>query len=141
MKLVSFLTFASFTVSAVFAQGIQIAYPTPNTSVTHGSNITITVVKPDTIDTDISVGLTIGMLQCTSPCPDPTQELGAVLYAGAFNPQFPPSSASNHQPQQNFTVTVPNFSGPVQLAAIHYALVGAGPSSTLQSTVEALTVT
>jgi hypothetical protein len=64
------------------------------------------------------------MLQCTAPCPDPTQQLGTVLYAGAFNPQFPPSSSPNHQPQQNFTVTVPNFSGSVQLAAIHYALVG-----------------
>jgi hypothetical protein len=140
MKLASFLTFASLAVSA-FAQGIQIAYPPSGASVAHGSSITVTVVKPDTIDTDESVGLAIGMLQCTAPCPDPTQQLGTVLYAGAFNPQFPPSSSPNHQPQQNFTVTVPNFSGSVQLAAIHYALVGAGPSSTLQPVAEPLTVT
>jgi hypothetical protein len=67
------------------------------------------------------------MLQCTAPCPDPTDRLGTVLYAGAFNPQFPPPSTPNHEPQQNFTVTVPSFfqSGQtVQLAALVYTLVG-----------------
>jgi hypothetical protein len=67
------------------------------------------------------------MLQCTAPCPDPTEELGNVLYAGPFNPVFPPPTTPNHEPQQNFTVTVPSFfqSGQtVQLAALVYTLIG-----------------
>ena len=64
------------------------------------------------------------MLQCTSPCPDPENELGAVLYTGAYNPVFPSPTTPDHTPQQNFTVTVPSFSGQVQLAAIVYSLVG-----------------
>jgi hypothetical protein len=141
MKLASFLTFASLAVSAAFGQGIQIGYPLPNTTITPGTNITVQIIKPGFIDTEISVGLAIGMLQCNSPCPSPTEELGAVLYAGAFNPQFPTSSTPgpNHQPQQNFTITVPDFTGQVQLAACVYSLVGAGPSSTIQQTSELLT--
>jgi hypothetical protein len=46
MKLASFLTLASLAVSTAFAQGIQIAYPLPNTTITPGCNITVTVVKP-----------------------------------------------------------------------------------------------
>jgi hypothetical protein len=64
------------------------------------------------------------MLQCKSPCPDPIRQLGTVLYAGAFTPHFPAFPTPNHQPQQNFTVTVPHFTGQVQLAALAYTLVG-----------------
>ncbi|KAN0124623.1 hypothetical protein V8E53_015752 [Lactarius tabidus] len=143
MKLASFLTLASLAVSTAFAQGIQIAYPLPNTTITPGCNITVTVVKPDFIDTEISVGLAIGMLQCTAPCPDPTEELGDVLYAGPFNPVFPPPTTPNHEPQQNFTVTVPSFlqcDQTVQLAALVYTLIGAGPSSTIEQASEMLIV-
>ena len=68
------------------------------------------------------------MLQCTtSPCPSPLDQLGDVLYAGAYNPVFPPPSTQNHEPQENFTVTVPSFfqcGETVQLAALVYTLIG-----------------
>jgi hypothetical protein len=143
MKLASFLTLASLAVSTAFAQGIEIGFPLPNTRIKPGRNITVQVVKPLFIDTEISVGLAIGMLQCTAPCPDPTDELGTVLYAGAFNPQFPPPTTPNHEPQQNFTVTVPSFlqhGQTVQLAALVYTLIGAELSSTIQQASEILDV-
>jgi hypothetical protein len=64
------------------------------------------------------------MLQCNSPCPNPKDELGEVLYAGAFTPHFPAFPTPNHEPQQNVTITVPKFTGQVQLAALAYTLVG-----------------
>ena len=44
MKLTSFLTLASVAVSAAFA--IQIGYPTPNTTIAAGQNITVQVELP-----------------------------------------------------------------------------------------------
>jgi hypothetical protein len=64
------------------------------------------------------------MLQCDNLCPNPTDELGLVLYSGPFNPHFPAFPTPNHQLQQNFTITVPNFPGQVQLAAVVYTLIG-----------------
>ena len=45
MKLASFVTFASLTVSA-FAQGYRIAYPVAGTVIKPGCNITVQVDKP-----------------------------------------------------------------------------------------------
>ena len=46
MKLTLFLTLASLAVSAAFAQNVQIGYPTPNTTVQAGQNITVQVEQP-----------------------------------------------------------------------------------------------
>jgi len=141
MKLASFLTLASLAVSTALAQSIQIGFPYPNKPITPGSNITVMVIRPITIDTAINVGLAIGMLKCNLPCPSPLEELGDVLYAGAFTPHFPAFPTPNHEPQQNFTVTVPLFTpGEVQLAALAYTLIGAGPSSTIEQASEILRV-
>lgn len=103
------------------------------------------------------------MVPCNAaPCPNPLDELGNVLYAGAFNPQFPTTPTPSHQPQEDFIVTVPDFQDgqTVQLAALAYTLVGvsagfcvfmvrcankglvlqAGPSSTIEQATENLVV-
>ena len=46
MKLASFLTFASFAVSAAFAATLEIGYPTPNTCITPGQNLTVQLLQP-----------------------------------------------------------------------------------------------
>lgn len=137
MKLASFLTFASFAVSAVFAQSINIGFPLPNTTITPGTNITVQVIRPDSLQSSTNVGMVISMLQCTpnTPCPSPSEILGNLLYVGPFDPEFPPFFTGDNQPQQNFSVQVPSdfeCGRTVQLAVTLLTLIGAGPSPIIE---------
>ncbi|KAN0135250.1 hypothetical protein V8E53_006815 [Lactarius tabidus] len=145
MKFASFLTFASFAVSAVLAQSIDIGFPLPNTRITPGKNITVQVIRPDSLQSSINVGMVISMLQCSPnvTCPSPSEILGNVLYTGSFDPEFPPFFTGDNQPQQNFSVQVPSDfvkGRQVQLAVTLLTLIGAGPSPLVEFANETLIV-
>ncbi|KAF8262822.1 hypothetical protein EI94DRAFT_1600410 [Lactarius quietus] len=131
MKFASFLTLASFAVSAAYAQSINIGNPQPNTAITPGQNITVQVNRPDSLTGSQEVAIVISMLQCPQNiCPSPYDVLGEPLYIGPYNPQFPPITTPDHEPQQNFTVQVPTYFQPgytAQLSVCHLSLIGAGP--------------
>lgn len=74
-------------------------------------------------------------------CDSPYDRLGATLYNGPFDPQFPssqtgPTDNGYYGPQQNFTVTIPENAGLVVgdkalLSVTHFALVGVSSLSFL----------
>ncbi|KAF8262820.1 hypothetical protein EI94DRAFT_1742468, partial [Lactarius quietus] len=128
MKFASFLTLASFAVSAALAQTIEIGEPQPCTPITPGQNFTVQVNRPDSLVSSVDVAIVISLLPCpeNGVCPSPFDELGSTLYLGPYNPQFPTAPGPNHIPQQNFSVQVPpSFQAgyKAQLAVAHLALV------------------
>jgi hypothetical protein len=160
MRLASFVTLASLAVCA-FAQSIEIAYPHPNEKIKPGQHLTVQVnhprvdlpvrihpaefytelgyralknkIKTQFTRTDSQVAIVISLLECpkNGHCPDPSDELGTTLYAGTYNPQFPTTPTSDHEPQQNFTVKVPSNFVPnrtAQLAVTHLSLVSVSGS-------------
>ncbi|KAF8262821.1 hypothetical protein EI94DRAFT_1742469 [Lactarius quietus] len=142
MKFASPLALASFAVSAAYAQSINIGNPQPNTNITPGKISRILTDSrawigsktqyQDSLEGSQEVAIVISLLQCpqNEPCPSPFGELGSILYIGPYNPQFPPITTPDHEPQQNFSVQVPTFfqAGYIaQLAVTHLTLTGAGP--------------
>ncbi|KAI8068081.1 hypothetical protein BC940DRAFT_319169 [Gongronella butleri] len=124
----------SCTLRLVQAQGIYIASPKENSRLTGGQRVTVQVVRPNYILTASEVGIAIGIKVCDQGqrCPPPEAQLGTALYVGPFKPQFHEEEQS---PYENFTVTVPQGEmGPASLNLVRFFLIGAGPSSTIQST-------
>ncbi|KAI0044099.1 hypothetical protein FA95DRAFT_303740 [Auriscalpium vulgare] len=129
MKFVLF-TVLAYLLAMAYSQSITIGTPADGDVLTPGTNITIQVLRPDSLTASQEVSIVISLLACTgSRCTDPASQLGTTLYSGGFDPQFPANRTPTDQPQQNITVAVPATltSGPVQLAITHLALVGAGP--------------
>ena len=78
-----------------------------------------------TLTGSTEVGISIQLHHCTqTPCEDIGIWLGNLLYAGPYNPQFGPGFFG--EPQQNFTVTIPDSfpSGPALLSVGHANVVG-----------------
>ncbi|KAE9403997.1 hypothetical protein BT96DRAFT_1016605 [Gymnopus androsaceus JB14] len=123
------LTLASTSFMAgAEAQGIIIDQPTPGTTLSQGVPFTVQITRPDDIEFTYEVGLAIGALACTSPCPDPESRMGDVLYAGPFDPEF----HGPGQQYQNFTVVIPaSGAGSYQLGILRFYLIGAGPGAVL----------
>ncbi|KAI0040954.1 hypothetical protein FA95DRAFT_1565930 [Auriscalpium vulgare] len=110
------------------AQSIAIGSPAEGDTLTAGKNVTVQVLRPDTLTGSQEVSIVISLLGCTGPCQDPASRLGTTLYAGGFNPQYPTVRTAQNQPEQNFTFVVPaGLAGTAQLAVSHLSLVGAGP--------------
>ncbi|KAA1473333.1 hypothetical protein DENSPDRAFT_839793 [Dentipellis sp. KUC8613] len=120
-------------VAAVSAQTVSIGSPADGSSITPGDNITVQVLRPDSLTGSQEVALVISVVGCPeNGCLGPSEVLGTTLYQGGFNPQFPPPGSRTPQdaPQQNFTVALPTnlqSGGKAQLSVVHLALVGAGP--------------
>ena len=71
----------------------------------------------------VQVGIALAMASCTKGvCPDPSERLGSVLYAGPWTP-------TAHNPggfYQNFTLQVPEYTstGPAIFTLTHLCLLG-----------------
>ncbi|EPS98498.1 hypothetical protein FOMPIDRAFT_1024642 [Fomitopsis schrenkii] len=116
---------------AAMAQNINIALPTPLTSVNAGDNITVQVEKPNSLTGSTEVAIAISLKSCSGypggcDVVDVSEALGSTLLISQWDPTY-------HQdawyPYSNFTVTVPEGfqSGDAILSATHLVLVGAGP--------------
>jgi len=145
MMIKSILLAASLFATAAFAQVVSIGSPSPNAVIAAGQPLTVEVFKPNAQSPSTDVALIIAIAPCSNNhCPDPSQQLGSILYTGPFNPIAHPQDASGWKPPyQNFTVTVPEgLQGGEQvvLSVTHFALIGAGPSPFLEQKTVDLTV-
>ena len=68
------------------------------------------------------IGIAISIKHCSqSPCEDMSSALGAVLYAGTYNPVMDYDLGYSYQ---NFTLTIPGFeSGEAAISVAHASLV------------------
>ncbi|KAJ7130883.1 hypothetical protein C8R46DRAFT_1235882 [Mycena filopes] len=118
----------------VLAQRSFIGSPAPGATVHFGSQLTVQVVRPNSLQSSTEVGIAIGLLACPTSqeavCPAPTSQLGRVLFTGQFAPTVHPGNSI----YENFTLTVPSAdsfggaTGRAQLAVVRLHLIGAGPS-------------
>ncbi|VDC07749.1 unnamed protein product [Peniophora sp. CBMAI 1063] len=116
-------------IAAVAAQNTAIGYPPDQTTVSPGQNMTVQINRPNSLTGSQEVAVVIAVGHCfATPC-DNTERLGAILYNGPFNPQYPTNHTPQDTPQQNFTVQIPPgmATGPAALTLVHLSLVGAGP--------------
>lgn len=85
----------------------------------------VQVERPDTLTGSVEVAVVIGIQSCPgTPCIDPADYMGQILYNGPFDPQF---HETTFYPYENFTVQIPSSiaSGTALLGVVHVALVGA----------------
>ncbi|KAJ3504897.1 hypothetical protein NLJ89_g7698 [Agrocybe chaxingu] len=119
----------------VAAQASFIGHPPAGSSLLPGQTLTVQVVRPNSIQGSIEVGMVIGLLDCQFlPCPPPNAQVGTILFNGDFNPQLHEKPG---MPYQNFTVTIPSAeflpNNVAQLGVVRFHLIGAGPSPVLES--------
>ncbi|KAJ3571613.1 hypothetical protein NP233_g3639 [Leucocoprinus birnbaumii] len=139
MKFTSTLLWAPVLalVTSVSAQRSYIRSPTSGTSVSRGQNVVLQLVRPNSIQGSREVGLALSFQTCPDgTCPSPVNQLGTVLYTGAYNPQLHEIPGN---PYENFTLTVPDFdflpAGKAQFISNRLHLIGAGPSAVLETNV------
>ncbi|VDB91970.1 unnamed protein product [Peniophora sp. CBMAI 1063] len=127
MKFIAVL--ASLFASA-YAQGITIGSPTTGSTISTG-DVVVEVVRPDSLTGSTEVAIVISIEPCNADgtCIDPAERLGTTLYNGPYNPQFPTTPTPLDQPEQNFTVSIPDSLAGQKalLSVVHLSLVGAGP--------------
>ncbi|TFK48925.1 hypothetical protein OE88DRAFT_1663195 [Heliocybe sulcata] len=117
-----------------YGQSIQIGAPAAGETITAGSNITVSVFKPNSLTGSTEVSLILAINSCSDGgCQSPSNVLGNVLYMGEWQPDYS-NTSSSLPPHQNFTVQVPDSlqNGTATLSASHLALIGAGPYPDLE---------
>ncbi|KAF8433022.1 hypothetical protein L210DRAFT_3650093 [Boletus edulis BED1] len=126
MKLFPIISVLVGTAVSILGQTIELGTPTNGAVLHQGKNFTAQVIQPESIASCIQVGIALAINSCNNGvCPQPTDQLGNVLYAGPWNP-------TPHNPggfYQNFTLQVPAFmnTGPAIFTLTHLCLLGAGP--------------
>lgn len=81
------------------------------------------------------IGIAIAIKHCSQdPCEDSSQALGAVLYAGTFNPVMDYDLGYSYE---NYTLTVPDGiqSGPAVISVAHASLINVSEESTVINTL------
>ncbi|KAG1839187.1 hypothetical protein C8R48DRAFT_621813 [Suillus tomentosus] len=135
----SILSLVLFVASA-FAQGAVIGYPPQGLSVSPGSNLVVQVERPDTLTGSVEVAVVIGIQSCPgTPCIDPADYMGQILYNGPFDPQF---HETYLPPYENFTVQIPSSiaSGTALLGVVHVTLVGASAGPLMEILNRTITI-
>ncbi|KAF7619722.1 hydrophobic surface binding protein A-domain-containing protein [Aspergillus flavus] len=105
------------------AQTIELGAPTDGAVLSRGSEFTAQVLKPGSLQPWIEVGIALAVNSCNDGvCPQPSDQLGNVLYAGPWTPTAHPSSGN----YQNFTLQVPEYmpEGPATFTLTHLCLIG-----------------
>ncbi|KAG1841832.1 hypothetical protein F4604DRAFT_1939182 [Suillus subluteus] len=123
-SLIKTLVATTLMVVSVCAQGAFINLPTPGSDITAGTNFTVQIGRPDTITGSEEISIVIAIQSCpTGNCLPVSEDMGTVLYAGPFNPQF---GSGAEDPYEDFSVQVPaSFTtGQAQLGLAHFTLVG-----------------
>jgi len=137
-------------ITSAVAQRAFIRNPAAGTTVHKGGQVTVQLVRPNSIQGSQEVGLALSVQSCPSspcpsspcpsspcppsPCPPAEQQLGVVQFIGQYNPQLHEIPGN---PYQNFTITIPDFfeSGKGEIISTRFHLIGAGPSPVLESNV------
>ncbi|KAF5352837.1 hypothetical protein D9756_006102 [Leucocoprinus leucothites] len=127
--------------TSVAAQASHIGLPTAGTRVHKGQNMTVQVVVPNSIMGSIEVGIVLSFQYCPlpNPCPNPTNQLGSILYVGKLEAKFHEIPG---QPYENFTITIPDYDfwdpAPAQIIENRFHLIGAGPAAVLETNTVAV---
>ncbi|KAN0096995.1 hypothetical protein V8E55_001441 [Tylopilus felleus] len=139
MKLFPVVSVLVGAVASVLGQTIELGYPTAGTVLSPGQNFTSQVVQPESLASCIQVGIALAMNNCNNGvCPQPTDQLGDVLYAGPWNPT-PHAQGGFYQ---NFSLQVPGYMPPGSaiFTLTHLCLLGAGPYPFLEFRNASLTI-
>lgn len=126
MKFVAFIAAIASAVAPVLGQTIELGSPQNGDVLQTGQNFTVQVIQPESMASVFQVGISLSIANCNNGvCPQPTQQLGDVLYAGPWTP-------TAHSPggfYQNFTfpITSDFVKGPAVFTLSHFCLIGAGP--------------
>ncbi|GKZ69930.1 hypothetical protein AnigIFM50267_005167 [Aspergillus niger] len=133
----SILSLALYTATAL-AQGIYINSPAAGTELQAGETVTVQLVRPVFSENVAEIGIAIGIESCSgsSGCPDPDSEIGNLLYSGPYDPQ----SNGPPDPYENFTITVPDVTGPAQIGVVRPFLVGLSYEFVVGSAVTNVTI-
>ncbi|GLA72717.1 hypothetical protein AtubIFM55763_003602 [Aspergillus tubingensis] len=117
----SILSLVLYTATAL-AQGIYIESPAAGTELKAGETITVQIGRPGFPENIAEIGIAIGIESCSgsSGCTAPDSAIGNLLYSGPYDPQ----SNGPPYPYENFTVTVPDVTGPAQIGVVRPYLVG-----------------
>ncbi|KAI9569275.1 hypothetical protein HD554DRAFT_2020670 [Boletus coccyginus] len=113
-------------VVSALAQTIELGTPTEGTVLHPGQSFTSQIIQPESMASCIQVGIALAMNNCNNGvCPQPTDQLGAVLYAGPWTP----TGHAQGGFYQNFTLQVPEFmsTGLAIFTLTHLCLLGGGP--------------
>lgn len=135
MKLFVPILSALAFLGATNAQRSFIGSPADGKTVRRGRKLVVQVVRPNSIQGSVEVGMVIGLQSCsdlTRPCFPPSQAVGSVLYNGRYKPVLHEQPG---RPYQNFTVTIPDLDymvGRAQLSVSRFHLIGAGPAAALE---------
>ncbi|KIJ13304.1 hypothetical protein PAXINDRAFT_170587 [Paxillus involutus ATCC 200175] len=138
MKFIAVAAVLATAVSSVFGQTITLGYPTNGAVLTPGKNFNAQIIQPGSMASCIQVGIALAMATCPNGvCPQPTAQLGNVLYAGPWTPTTHPQGGS----YQNFTLQVPDFTpGPAVFTLTHLCLLGAAPYPLLEFRTASVTI-
>ncbi|KAG6331300.1 hypothetical protein ID866_7786 [Astraeus odoratus] len=126
MKLTTFALVLSIAIASVLGQTIELGSPQNGDVLTIGQNFTAQVILPESLASVIQIGIALAMDNCNSGvCPQPTEQLGDVLYAGTWTP----TAHSQGGFYQNFTLQVSEYfpQGQAVFTLTHFGLIGGGP--------------
>ncbi|KAJ6469383.1 hypothetical protein C8R45DRAFT_1105247 [Mycena sanguinolenta] len=94
------LAISCLYIATVWAQSTHIGFPLPAATLKFGKKFTFQLVRPNSIEGSIEVGIAIALLGCPVSqgpvCPSPTSQLGEILYTGPFNPTVEAAVARLH---------------------------------------------
>ncbi|KAH7887312.1 hypothetical protein F5I97DRAFT_816617 [Phlebopus sp. FC_14] len=129
MRFNSLVAVLVLAVVQCFAQTIELGYPTDGSVLKRGRNITAEVILPISMASCIQVGIALAVNHCSNGvCPQPSAQLGEVLYAGPWNPVTPKPGDGFYE---DFTVQIPKYTpkGPAIFTLTHLCLLGVGETS------------
>ncbi|KAI6040412.1 hypothetical protein EDC04DRAFT_1509270 [Pisolithus marmoratus] len=132
MNILAVLFIVASSVGTSVAQTIELGYPTDGVVFRAGETFQAQVMLPYSMASCIDVGIALAIDSCPNGlCPQPSTELGSVLYAGPWNPTV---LAEGRGFYQNFTVQVPAYmtTGSAIFTLTHLCLLGAGPAPFLE---------
>ncbi|KAI9463148.1 hypothetical protein HD554DRAFT_2330292 [Boletus coccyginus] len=137
MKLIPVVSVLGVVASAL-GQAVVIGAPTSGTVLSPGQNFAAQLLVFPSLVGCSDVGIALAMASCDNGvCPQPTDRLGSVLYAGPFTPtQYPEGY------YQNFSVQVPQSmnTGPATFTLTRFCLYGTGPTPHLEFSDVSLTI-
>lgn len=116
-------------IAGAVAQSAVVTEPKSGDTWAANQDHLVTVARQISDDTTAvtEIGIAISIKHCSqSPCEDMSSALGAVLYAGTYNPVMDYDLGYSYQ---NFTLTIPGVeSGEAAISVAHASLVNGGPS-------------
>ncbi|KAG6331301.1 hypothetical protein ID866_7787 [Astraeus odoratus] len=139
MKFITFVLVLATAIASALGQTIELGSPQNGDVLNVGQNFTAQVILPQSLASVIQIGIALAIDNCNNgACPEPTDKLGNVLYAGPWTP----TAHSQGGFYQNFTLQVPEYisTGPAIFTLTHCGLLGAGPVPFMEFRNASLTI-